>query len=360
MAKNAYIHIPFCKGKCNYCTFVSFCDFALKDAYINSLISQIKAEYKGEELETLYFGGGTPSLLPIEDFEKIISLFKFANNAEITVEVNPESVDESYLSGLKNLGINRISIGSQTFDDEILKIIGRIHNSEQIKNTVMLAKMVGFENISLDLIYGLPSQDLCGFKRDLLEVIALDVQHVSLYGLKIEEGCYFYTHAPSLTADHDLQADMYLQAVEILTDDGFEHYEISNFSKKSYNSNHNLNYWNNKTYYGFGCAASGYIDEIRFQNVQDLNEYIQTPLNREFEQKLSKEEILEEEIFLGFRKIAGININEINQKFGVDFEKKYTKILDKYSDYFEKTDQGYALNLSGLLISTEILSEFIG
>ena len=385
MVKNAYIHIPFCKGKCNYCAFVSFCDFDLKDKYISALISQIKSEYKGETLETLYFGGGTPSLLPIDDFEKIISLFKFENNAEITVEVNPDSVDESYLLRLKSLGINRISIGSQTFDDEILKIIGRIHNSNQIKTAVKLAKEAGFKNISLDLIYGLPTQDLNGFERDLHEVIDLDAQHVSLYGLKIEEGCHFFNNPPqALSSDLDLQADMYLKAVEMLTNTGFEHYEISNFSKKSYNSKHNLNYWNNSTYYGFGCSASGYIDAVgqvcptldhnhgsrsgiparqgkgvRYTNQNDLNKYIQNPLSKISEQELSKEEILEEAIFLGFRKIAGINVNDINQKFGIDFKNKYGRILCKYQEFFVKTDNGYALNLSGLLISNEILAEFI-
>lgn len=359
MTKNVYIHIPFCKGgKCNYCSFVSFPTLKLKDKYFDALISQIKTNYKGEKLATLYFGGGTPSTLSIMEFEKLISLFNVDENTEITTEINPDTIDKSYLQGLKNIGINRLSIGSQTFDDDILKTIGRKHNSEQVKIAVKLAKEVGFNNISLDLIYGLPNQDLSGFEKDLKTAIALDVQHISLYGLKIEEGCYFYRKMPNNLPDLDLQADMYLKAIEVLKNNALEHYEISNFSKLGYNSKHNLNYWNN-TYYGFGCSASGYIEGVRYTNEVDLEKYIENPNARISEQSLSSQEILEEAIFLGLRKIAGLNIEEINQNFGIDFNKKYAKILDKYSKYFIKTERGYSLSIDGILISNEILSEFI-
>lgn len=410
--KNVYIHIPFCKSKCNYCSFVSYPTLELKEDYLKALISQVKAEYKGEALETLYFGGGTPSILSVNEFKNLIALFNFADNAEIIIEINPESIEETYLRGLKEVGINRISIGSQTFDDNILKTIARRHNSQQIKDVVELAKNIGFDNISLDLIYGLPKQDLAGFEYDLKTVIDLDVQHVSLYGLKIEKGCYFYENRPEQIPDLDMQADMYLKAIEVLTNAGFEHYEISNFAKMpdvilnsltkgtaelckasnpvckaqdriiersceqpcdpeinsgrrdayseaSYRSKHNLNYWNNNTYYGFGCAASGYVNNLRYTNQIDLEEYIENPLKKSNEQELSQQEILEEAIFLGFRKIAGIHISEINRKFGIDFQKKYSRILQKYSDYFIKTKEGYALTIEGILISNEILSEFI-
>lgn len=360
MVRNVYIHIPFCKSKCKYCSFVSFSKLELKEQYILALISQIKSEYKGEKIETLYFGGGTPSLLSINEFENLIKLFNFTDKSEITVEVNPDSVNIDYFKRLKQLGINRISIGSQTFDDEALKIIGRRHNSEQIKTAVKIAKNAGFDNISLDLIYGLPKQDLTGFETDLKMVIALGVQHVSLYGLKIEEGCYFYRNPlEDLLPNLDEQADMYLKAVEILKNANFEHYEISNFSLPNYNSRHNLNYWNNNSYYGFGCSASGYIHDVRYTNQTNLEEYIKNPLERISEQKLSQQEILEESIFLGLRKTSGINIEELNQKFGIDFNQKYAKILDKYSQFFIQTQTGWALTLEGILISNDILSEFI-
>ena len=362
MTKNAYIHIPFCKSKCNYCSFVSFPELQLKAQYIDSLISQIKAEYKGERLNTLYFGGGTPSVLLANEFKSLIELFNFENDAEITTEVNPDSVDLSYLQALRALGINRISIGSQSFDDKILKLIGRRHDSEQIKLTVEMAKKAGFKNISLDFIYGLPTQTLEGFEQDLKTAVSLGIQHVSLYGLKIEEGCYFYSNEPSLLADSDLQADMYLKAIEVLAKAGFEHYEISNFSLAGFNSRHNLNYWQNNSYYGFGCSASGYVDGIRYTNESELPEYIKNPLKKISEEKLSTQEILEEAIFLGFRKLSGINVDEINQKFGIDFNKKYSEILDKYvkTEHLIKTENGYALSISGLLLSNDILSEFIG
>lgn len=361
MPKNVYIHIPFCRGgKCNYCSFTSFSDLSLKRKYLEVLERQIRTEYKGEKLNTLYFGGGTPSLLTVKEVKNLISLFNLENNAEITLEANPDSVDFEYLKELRRIGINRLSLGAQTFNDEILKIIGRRHNSEQTLFALNCAQKAGFKNVSLDLIYGLLNQSLKDFEGDLQKAVGLNIQHISLYGLKIEEGCYFYENPPiHLFLDFDLQADMYLKAVEVLKNAGFEHYEVSNFSKKGFESQHNLNYWNNNIYYGFGCSASGYVDGIRYTNQSDLERYIQNPLEKISEQKLTEQEILEEAIFLGLRKIAGINIEEINQKFGINFEGKYKKILEKYSDFFVKTPKGYALNLDGLLISNEILAEFI-
>lgn len=359
MTKNAYIHIPFCKGKCKYCSFVSFDKLSIKDEYLNALIHQIKTEYKNEQLDTLYFGGGTPSLLDIKDFRSLIDLFSFEQTSEITVEVNPESVNESYLKDLKALGINRLSIGSQTFDDEILKVIGRKHNAEQIKSALHYAKNAKFNNINLDFIYGLPNQTLQGFENDLKTAIDLGVQHISLYGLKLENDCYFHKYQPKKLPDSDIQADMYLKAIEILKNNGFEHYEISNFAKVGFESRHNLNYWNNNTYYAFGCSASGYIDKIRYQLEPNLEKYIQEPLKRDFKQELTEQEILEEEIFLGFRKSNGIDVVALNHKFGIDFNTKYSEILEKYSNYFLKTNSGWALNVNGMLISNEILSEFI-
>lgn len=379
MTKNAYIHIPFCKSKCHYCSFVSFDSMELKRAYLDALKKQIVEEYKREELNTLYFGGGTPSLLTVDEFAELISLFKLGDDAEITAEVNPDSVDLEYLTGLRNLGVNRLSIGAQTFDDDILKSIGRRHNSAQIKTAVNCAQKSDFENISLDFIYGLPNQTLKDFANDLEQAVKLGIQHISLYGLKIDEGCYFYKNQPENIADSDIQADMYLKAIEVLTQNGFEHYEISNFSKNGLESKHNLNYWEGNTYYGFGCAASGYentpspltplpsrargnaqrLKHFRYTNESDLKKYIKNPLKKEFEQEISEQERLEESIFLGLRKIAGINIEEINQKFNIDFTQKYAKILEKYKDFFTATQNGIALNQKGILVSNNILSEFI-
>ena len=232
---------------------------------------------------------------------------------------------------------------------------------KNVENAVFCAKNAGFKNISLDFIYGLPEQTIKMFENDLKRAINSDIQHISLYGLKIDEDCYFAKFPPKNLPDNDMQADMYLKAIEILTTNNFEHYEISNFSKKGYNSKHNLNYWNNNTYYGFGCAAHGYENGLRYSNFTDLEEYINNPSEHKNVHVLTNQEILEEEIFLGFRKISGINVENINKKFHTDFRKKYENVLKKYLSYkyLKETNEGYKLTNEGILISNVILSEFL-
>lgn len=376
MVKSAYIHIPFCKSKCKYCSFVSFTNTDLIAGYIYSLLKDISDNYKGEGLKTLYFGGGTPSLIPPELLRKVIKKFNFEKDYELTLEINPDDGVKGgieYFEQLLSFGINRLSIGSQTFDDEILKLIGRRHNSDDIQKTVDLAKKAGFENISVDLIYGLPSQTLEGLKKDLDKFLELDIQHISTYGLKIEENSYWgrlynkennqlimpNTDKVYFPPDEDTQADMYELVNDVLEANGFYRYEVSNFAKDGFESRHNLNYWNNDEYYGFGVATHGYVDGIRYYNYENLEEYMQNPSTHKYGKTLTKQEKLEEEIFLGFRKREGVNINKIKEKFGIDFEIKYKNILDKYSDFIEKTSQGYTLNLKGVLVSNVILSDFL-
>ena len=361
MVKNVYIHIPFCKSKCRYCSFISYPCISLKEKYLEALEAEISHFYNGEELETLYFGGGTPSLLTAKEFERIIKHFNLTAQTEITTELNPDDVRGEYLQSLKTLGINRLSLGCQTFDDNILKLINRRHNAEDVAQAVENAKLAGFDNISLDFIYGLPGQTTEIFEQDLQKALSLGVRHISLYGLKIEEGCYFYTHMPENLPDDDTQADMYKKAIEILTSNGFEHYEISNFSQPGFNSKHNLNYWNNNTYYGFGAAAHGYVDGIRYFNKEILEDYIENPLCREGEHNVTEKEQLEEEIFLGFRRGAGIDVEKLNKKYSIDFEKKYKNILEKYltTGHLLKTNNGYKFSDEGFMVSNVILSEFL-
>ena len=373
MTKSAYIHIPFCKSKCKYCSFVSYTKPDMITEYIYALLKDISENYRGEELRTLYFGGGTPSLISTELLWKVIRQFKFQNEYELTVEVNPDDCTPEYLQALIKQGVNRLSIGSQTFDDNILKLIGRRHNSSDIIRTVEFAKNAGFENISVDLIYGLPTQTIEGLKQDLDKFLSLEIQHISTYGLKIEEGSYwgrYYNKADNklivpnsdliyLPPDDDTQADMYEEVNEILERNGFYRYEVSNFAKKGYESKHNLNYWNNDEYYGFGAAAHGYADGVRFYNYSELEKYMATPSIHQYGKTLTEDEKLEEEIFLGFRKQEGVNVNKIKEKFGIDFENRYKAILEKYSDFIEKTPVGYTLNLKGVLVSNMILADFI-
>ena len=388
MVESAYIHIPFCKSKCAYCSFVSFNKLEMLTGYVYALLKDINDNYGGEELKTLYFGGGTPSLLPIDLLNKIIEKFNFQQDYELTMEINPDDANLEYFSSLKSLGVNRLSLGSQTFDDEILKLIGRRHDSGAIINAVDLAKKAGFSNISLDLIYGLPLQTLDSLKNDLKKFLELDIQHISTYGLKIEEGSKWSrgkynrgkcrgkcrgkdTESDTLVIsikegtteiylpDDDAQADMYELINDTLEKNGYYRYEISNFAKLGYESKHNLNYWDNNEYYGFGCAAHGYVDGIRYSNYSTLDEYMAKPSTHELGHTLSQQEKLEEEIFLGFRKRSGINVSKINERFGIDFDTKYKNTLEKYRDFIEPTPSGYTLNLKGVLISNLILSEFI-
>ncbi len=371
MTKNVYIHIPFCKSKCKYCSFISFTNIDYIATYINKLIEEIKTDYSGEKLKTLYIGGGTPSLLKIEDLKKIINIFNLDTDCEFTIELNPDDINLNYLKELQDLGVNRLSIGSQSFNDKILNFIGRRHDSQCIIKSIEIAKKCNFNNISLDLIYGLPLQTIELIKTDLDTFLNLDIQHISTYGLKIEENSYWgkifneknyqleLINSKIDIPNDDIQAEMYELINDILSKNKFYRYEISNFAKKGYESNHNLNYWNNNEYYGFGISAHGYINGNRYSNYETFNEYIQNKNKKEYFYKLTEKEKLEEEIFLGFRKSSGINILNINQKYNIDFENKYKNVLKKYFKYFKKTPEGYSLNLQGVLISNIILSEFL-
>ena len=367
MPLSAYVHIPFCKSKCKYCSFVSYsgCKESEQSDYVDTLLKEIDEFYKNEQLKTLYFGGGTPSLLSVDKLSLILNKFKFDTETEVTIEVNPETVDLEKLVNLKKIGFNRVSIGVQSFDDSILKSIGRVHTSEKAVKSVEMAQKSGFNNISVDFIYGLPNQSVKSFCDDLKKAVKLGVNHISLYGLKIEEGCYFYNNFPTDIADDDLQADMYLAAINLLENLGFFHYEISNFCQQGYESKHNLNYWNDETYYGFGVGAHGYCidngEHIRYANYSALNEYKDNYHKKAEQVILTKQMMLEESIFLGFRRSNGINIKEINEKFSIDFDEQYVSVVKKYLDsgHLIKTDCGYKFSTNGFLLSNIILSDFV-
>lgn len=352
-----YIHIPFCLKKCNYCAFVSFCDDSQKiEKYFDALQKELK--YKNvENLKTLYIGGGTPSCVPIEFYQKL--KFDFVPDYEFTFEVNPKTVDADYLQKLHSLGVNRLSIGIQSFDDDILAQIGRIHNSKAAKECIKMAQKAGFDNISIDLIYGLPNQTATAWQDTLKTALSLDVQHISTYGLKIEEGTPFGENPPENLPDEDLCADMYLECVKTLSEAGFEHYEISNFALRDFESKHNSNYWKNSSYVACGIAAHGYENGVRYENVTDFETYVENPLKPSKTMVLTPEDILSEAVFLGFRLKEGIDLEEFRVRYGVDFEKKYARQLEKYKDFFICKAGKISLTTEGFMLSNVILSEFV-
>lgn len=355
--KSIYIHIPFCKTKCNYCNFISFAqkdDFIRK--YFNALEKEIAQSMTCFEqvFNTVYIGGGTPSTIETGYYEKILPLINKAENAEVTIEVNPGTVTLSYLKELKALSFNRLSIGVQNFDDNILKTLNRLHTAQEAVNTVNMAKAAGFSNISIDLIYGLPGQTLYNWEQTLYRAIDLSLEHISAYGLKIEEDTEFARNLPQNLPDDDETAKMYLKTIEILEQKGFQHYEISNFSKPGFESRHNLAYWNNEEYFGFGLGAHGYIKGVRYSNVENLQQYIQNPLAKASEKKLSQQEMDEETVFLGLRLRKGINVDEF-------FIKRFIHIIKKYSSLgmLKLEENILTLTPRGVLLSNNILAEFL-
>ena len=357
MPKSVYIHIPFCIKKCAYCSFLSGLSPINKDVYIDKLILEIKKFYKGEILKTIYFGGGTPSILNTHEIKKVLNCFNYNQNSEITLEMNPKTCNLEKLKTLFETGINRISLGAQSFDDKILKIIGRSHNSYDILKSIENIKLAGFKNFSIDLMYGLPTQNIKIWQNTLNKAKNLALPHISLYGLKIEQGSEFYLNPPKNLPDNDIQADMYEMALE--TFKNYHHYEFSNFAKnKKFVSKHNLTYWNIKPYWGFGLGASGFTNNKRYENETDFMKYIKNPCA---EKNFYTTNLLEEHIFLGFRKLEGINIRKINKKFSIDFEKKYAPQLNKFisSGCIQKTLQGYKLSKKGILLSNSVLCEFL-
>lgn len=329
-----YIHIPFCKQKCYYCDFVSYANKEEKiQEYIECLQKEIEMEsekYKNEEYEitTIYIGGGTPSFIDASYIERIINTikqnYKLYENPEITIEVNPGTINEEKIRKYKDIEINRISIGLQTTKDNLLKQIGRIHTYEEFLNCYKIVKKIGIDNINVDLMLGLPNQTLEDLKEGLIEVINLKPNHISLYSLILEENTILEKMVRQNMAklpEEDLEREIYWTTKNILEKNGYIHYEISNFSKKGYESKHNLNCWNQKEYLGFGVAAHSYIKNKRYCNTNNIEDYIKNIQNgkilnnRTICEIQNKIEEQKEYMLLGLRKIQGVDIQEFKNKF---------------------------------------------
>ncbi len=346
-----YIHIPFCTQICTYCDFPKmYKNDEWIDKYLNSLEKEINKYYKNEKIKTLYFGGGTPSSLNINQLKKlfeIINIFNLSTDAEITFEFNPEDLTKEKLSFLKNK-VNRISIGIQTFNEKYLKYLGRkkinIDNIKMAKNY--------FKNINIDLIYGIENQTLEDFKQDIDQFLKLDIPHLSAYNIIIEPNTKLYID--NAKSNDDFTFDKLIEQKL----KNYNHYEISNYAKKAYESKHNLIYWNNEHYYGFGLGASGYLNNIRYDNTKSLNKYLEGKY-RLRENILDKNETIQNAFILGFRKIKGINKQDFNKRYKQDIKSfKIVQDLLKQKQLLED-ETNIFINPKYIYLSNEILVKFI-
>jgi len=377
-----YVHIPFCAKKCNYCDFYSLAsDEDEKKNYIEALKREIKEVAKkvstDYEVYTIYFGGGTPSIIKAdyikEVLDVIMSHFRLYEDdfyPEITIECNPKTVDMDKLSIYKEAGINRISLGLQSTDNDELKLLGRIHTYEDFLESYELVRKSGFKNVNIDLMSAIPNQKTETYKKSLNEIIRLNPEHISSYSLIIEEGTPFfkkYSEDAPLFKDlpsEDEDREMYVLTAEKLGKAGYERYEISNYAKPGFYSRHNTSYWDRVPYLGFGVGASSFFEDERYKNMANLKEYIKkagTEDIREEITKLSLNDAMSEFMFLGLRKIVGISKSEFKSNFTFYVEEIFGENIKKYINNKLLIDNGEFLRLSdrGLDISNYVISDFL-
>lgn len=334
---SAYVHIPFCTQICYYCDFSKvFIKNQPVDSYLEHLLEEFRS-YDIQKLSTLYIGGGTPTALSAPQLEVLLDgLTKKLDLSvleELTIEANPGDLDADKIAVLKNSAVNRVSLGVQTFDDKMLKKIGRSHLEKDIYENIDRLKLAGFDNISIDLIYALPGQTMEQVKENVAKAIGLDIPHMSLYSLILENHTVFMNRmrrGKLPLPKEELEAEMFEYIISELERAGFEHYEISNFSKPDFESRHNLMYWDNAEYYGIGAGASGYVNGVRYKNHGPIRHYLSAVEEgnaRITEEHLSQKEQMEEEMFLGLRKKSGVSMARFEEKFGRSFDGLYGEIV---------------------------------
>jgi oxygen-independent coproporphyrinogen-3 oxidase len=365
-----YIHIPFCKQKCLYCDFPSFCNLEpLMNDYIKALGYELKTIKDGNIITTIYIGGGTPTYLNLEaliTLKKFIGMLSIDKGAEFTIEGNPGTFTEEKLKILKSMGVNRLSIGLQAVQDGLLKTLGRIHNYEDFVESYNLARSLGFDNINIDLMFGLPGQTNEMWSETLETVIRLKPEHLSCYSLIIEEGTVFY----KLYSEKDLPSEdsvlkMYSDAKRVLKENSYYQYEISNFSKIGFECKHNIVYWELGSYIGVGSSAHSYYNGIRYKNEANVKKYIQNINNNKSsvvdKYKNTIEDDMEEFMFLGLREIHGISLEKFKNLFNRDIYSVYGDVINKYKkEKLIVENQGrMRLSSRGIEISNYILSDFI-
>lgn len=382
-----YIHIPFCKQKCQYCDFKSYTGKEkLIDTYIKWLEFELKGVGEGNRLDyennlddlavvkSIYIGGGTPSFIDGKYIEEILSIaneyYTVDDNAEITIEVNPGTIDKDKFETYLRSGINRISIGLQSTHDRLLKELGRIHTYEDFLNTYNLARSVGFKNINVDLMLGLPNQSLQDLEESLKEIIKLNPEHISVYSLIIEEGTLFYKKLEMneiVLPDDELERKMYWGTKKKLENAGYVHYEISNFAKPGFESKHNLSCWNQEEYIGIGVAAHSYTNDVRYSNIDSIEEYIKNyeedneTDNFVFHEKQTKISKMKEFMMLELRKIQGIRIQDFKNKFGENPIYLYRKELEKLvnEELLEIDGDIIKLTNKGIDLANLVWEEFV-
>ena len=365
-----YVHVPFCVRKCNYCDFCSFGveDCSWRDAYINTLCREIQL-YRGKNIsiDSIFFGGGTPSLLTADEFgtivERIRECFDVTEDVEFTIEANPKTINEDKLSAFINCGVNRLSIGLQSIHKNEQKILGRIHNYDDFLSIYRTARKLGVKNVNVDLMYGIPEQTIDSFKSTLDNVLSLSPEHISLYGLILEEGTPFFEMVNDLNLpEEDSECDMYYLACDKLLENGFSHYEISNYSKDGYACRHNLKYWRDEEYIGVGLAAHSYFEGRRYGNTRDVEKF----LAREFAlcdgvETIDIESMAYEYVMLALRLKEGFSLRDYKSRFGVDFckgrENKIRMLAE--NDLLKIDGDRLSLTEKGFYVSNNILTELL-
>lgn len=360
MVKHVYIHIPFCKNICSYCDFCKFqYDEKWVGAYLKALSNEMKDRYMEEdEISTIYIGGGTPSALSANELHHLLRMtthFKRSEEVEFTFECNLSDVTEELLLILKEYGVNRLSIGVESFQKKNLEFMGRTADFKDAKEKMTLCRKLGFNNINLDLMYAIPRETMKDLKKDIALFIKLNPEHISTYSLLIEEHTKAYINNEQYI-DEELDYEMFLYIKEKLNQ--AHHYEISNFALPGYESKHNLAYWNNEEYYGFGLGAAGYVDKIRYENTKSFKQYLLGNCVKEKE-FVGKAEQMKYEVMLGLRKLEGINKKDFLEKYGIPFEKAFNITpLIKNKDLVEKKEYIY-IHPDKLYIMNEILLKLI-
>ena len=368
---SAYVHIPFCTQICYYCDFSKvFIKNQPVDIYLEHLIEEYDS-YDIKKLRTLYIGGGTPTALSAPQLafllKKLTDKLDLSYLEELTIEANPGDLDREKIAVLKDSPVNRVSLGVQTFNDRMLKQIGRSHSEKDIYENIANLKKAGFDNISIDLIYALPKQTMEDVKTNVAKAIALDIPHMSLYSLILENHTVFMNRmrrGKLPLPKEDLEAEMFEYIIAELEKAGFDHYEISNFSKPGFESRHNLMYWDNAEYYGIGAGASGYVNGVRYKNHGPIRHYMQAVEAgnaRVQEEVLTLKEQMEEEMFLGLRKKSGVSKKRFEEKFGLSFEDQYGAVVS------ELTEQGLLvpdrnivrMTKQGLFLGDTVAEKFI-